>query len=152
MLFDNMLVSSPRTLGVFPATRSRRTGRESLPHARGGVSIPIIPNRLLLESSPRTWGCFRYLCSARHELQVFPTHVGVFPKNLTAMLSGCCLPHARGGVSVKTAAPATQRDSSTRPWGLLPPSLPRQMAHGFNIVPVWRDHKGGVVPGVVVGP
>ncbi len=62
------------------------------------------------------------------------------------------LPHARGGVSVKTAAPATQRDSSTRPWGLLPLSLPRQMAHGFNIVPVWRNHKGGVVPGVVVGP
>lgn len=26
------------------------------------------------------------------------------------------------------------------------------MAHGFNIVPVWRNHKGGVVTGVVVWP
>ncbi len=33
-----------------------------------------------------------------------------------------------------------------------PRSLPRQMAHGFNIVPVWRNHKGGVVTGVVVWP
>ncbi len=30
--------------------------------------------------------------------------------------------------------------------------LPRQMAHGFNIVPVWRNHKRGVVTGVVVWP
>ena len=32
--------------------------QESLPHARGGVSIPKAPRLEYEESSPRPWGCF----------------------------------------------------------------------------------------------
>ena len=31
------------------------------------------------KSSPRMWGCFQQRLRIEHEVQVFPTHVGVFP-------------------------------------------------------------------------
>ena len=54
-----------------------------------------------IESSPRSWGCFRNPPGYGHTGRVFPTLVGVF---LGRGLSGVhisSLPHARGGVSVR---------------------------------------------------
>ena len=50
----------------------------SLPHARGGVSAVKEAQKIMGESSPRTWGCF--YCGAVWDDgdRVFPTHVGVF--------------------------------------------------------------------------
>ena len=48
---------------------------------------------------------------------VFPTHVGVFPRNSRKGTPRLCLPHARGGVSFFVTYPATYWMSSPRTWG-----------------------------------
>ncbi len=53
-----------------------------------------------IESSPRSWGCFRNPPGYGHTGRVFPTLVGVFPLCLSGVHISS-LPHARGGVSVR---------------------------------------------------
>ncbi len=48
---------------------------------------------------------------------VFPTHVGVFPKQGDMLDQICSLPHARGGVSPSHLQPRPNRTSSPRTWG-----------------------------------
>ena len=52
---------------------------ESLPHARGGVSVPAGPSIAVRMSSPRPWGCFQRHIRFKGDIVVFPTPVGVFP-------------------------------------------------------------------------
>ena len=107
----------PTHVGVFPSGRSTSIPTTRLPHARGGVSVRGGHPLHDLESSPRTWGCFRSCMISGRVGKVFPTHVGVF---LRADLAGGLikrLPHARGGVS---ACPFERRhtfESSPRTWG-----------------------------------
>ena len=49
----------PTHVGVFLTLIGVPVIRESLPHARGGVSFLKCPVFEFVESSPRTWGCFR---------------------------------------------------------------------------------------------
>ncbi|SMG65755.1 conserved hypothetical protein [methanotrophic bacterial endosymbiont of Bathymodiolus sp.] len=88
-----------------------------LPHARGGVSFAISHVAFFLTSSPRPWGCF-YMPDCKSGLHtVFPTPVGVFPKDksISDALNG--LPHARGGVSYSFLVSKEMAESSPRPWG-----------------------------------
>ena len=88
-----------------------------LPHARGGVSLPlseIAPTRV---SSPRPWGCFFFHISSPFEGFVFPTPVGVFLGVRLVPGAWQGLPHARGGVSAFTIAWQMPIASSPRPWG-----------------------------------
>ena len=111
----------PTLVGVFPSRGCRSNQGWSLPHARGGVSTTpkcIFP---CWWSSPRSWGCFRFirqlhrpqpgLPHARGGVShfclrsiqrsgVFPTLVGVFPLTDETKLEAIGLPHARGGVSI----------------------------------------------------
>ncbi|SYE96427.1 Domain of uncharacterised function (DUF2825) [Klebsiella pneumoniae] len=48
----------PTHVGVFLTTPGGMITYDSLPHARGGVSISEWPNDAAVWSSPRTWGCF----------------------------------------------------------------------------------------------
>mgnify|MGYP001806376646 CR=1 FL=1 len=48
----------PTPVGVFLADANPTTPPMSLPHARGGVSQCKVVAVLLVESSPRPWGCF----------------------------------------------------------------------------------------------
>lgn len=64
--------------------------------------------------------------------------------HFNGLLSALISRSAESDTSIPSAFPRT--------WEFFPLSLPRQMAHGFNIVPVWRNHKRGVVTGVVVWP
>ena len=48
----------PTPVGVFPITCSLAQGLICLPHARGGVSNPLVSGLLNRLSSPRPWGCF----------------------------------------------------------------------------------------------
>ena len=50
----------PTHVGVFPRWITELMQRESLPHARGGVSTDMPMSALLQWSSPRTWGCFSF--------------------------------------------------------------------------------------------
>ena len=78
-------------------------------------------------SSPRPWGCF---CEPRRRpevSEVFPTPVGVFPYVSAALRLSCCLPHARGGVSVCQACDEFALLSSPRPWGGVSLVLRRQL-------------------------
>ena len=52
-------------------------------------------------SSPRPWGCFSVDINFSGEAAVFPTPVGVFPYILGMISRRGCLPHARGGVSIR---------------------------------------------------
>ena len=138
MLFDNMLVSSPRTWGCFPFFASPRYIPSVFP-----THVGVFPEWFkflahAFASSPRTWGCFQPRRDGRERREglpharggvsasaitgltsrvVFPTHVGVFPECGFTTASRTSLPHARGGVSriaIKVVKPSW---SSPRTWG-----------------------------------
>ena len=107
----------PTPVGVFLVCRVSRGDKKGLPHARGGVSFIGKYCFDIKVSSPRPWGCF----SSRHNHpttgRVFPTPVGVFLVRSGAFAFGCCLPHARGGVSKVIKNNPELSMSSPRPWG-----------------------------------
>ena len=88
-----------------------------LPHARGGVSNGASSTNCTTESSPRPWGCFLYMASAMALSSVFPTPVGVFPRHFHCAYFRSCLPHARGGVSLRKIYITVSTPSSPRTWG-----------------------------------
>ena len=90
----------PTHVGVFPYFCDLHNFCVGLPHARGGVSRFGCIRRFPSESSPRTWGCFRYSVVRGSFPVVVPTHVGVFLTSERFSGLSRCLPHARGGVSV----------------------------------------------------
>ena len=123
----------PTHVGVFPSSQRSSGLGNSLPHARGGVSLRRCNRRRSAASSPRTWGCF--LCgSAEFEgAGVFPTHVGVFPPRTCQVLVMWCLPHARGGVSAAAVDVGDVVTSSPRTWGCFC-NPPLQTRH-FRVFP-----------------
>ena len=50
-------------------------------------------------------------------IEVFPTHVGVFPRQGCSRQDSTRLPHARGGVSVQCGFLPYAKASSPRTWG-----------------------------------
>ena len=73
-------------------------------------------------SSPRAWGCF---CNRQVVLldgAVFPTRVGVFLVCACGNQDCKCLPHARGGVSIRQRHTGDRSESSPRAWGCFPVS------------------------------
>ncbi len=71
----------------------------------------------MLVSSPHAWGCFlRRAALCAFEI-VFPTCVGVFPPDWSAVSIVYCLPHMRGGVSPVTASVKDTATSSPHAWG-----------------------------------
>ncbi len=109
----------PTPVGVFPPFGVIEPSELSLPHARGGVSACTISagKNLCLPharggvsdqtstasertwSSPRPWGCFLCGLAEWQGTNVFPTPVGVFLAQDSALPALVGLPHARGGVS-----------------------------------------------------
>ena len=81
---DAVAAVFPTLVGVFPLQRGYAEGAFCLPHARGGVSVTpssTLPGHL---SSPRSWGCFTGDAQPQQGLPVFPTLVGVFPRQSPA--------------------------------------------------------------------
>ena len=91
--------------------------RTSLPHACGGVSGFAAILIGFTESSPRMWGCFFPMPVDKSDLEVFPTHVGVFLRRGRRFTKSVSLPHACGGVSFDPTAPTDGDRSSPRMWG-----------------------------------
>ena len=116
----------PTPVGVFLRIYSFCTATLRLPHARGGVSVPMPPGCPVFQSSPRPWGCFFARLLSFDARTVFPTPVGVFPHPVLRAHPFRRLPHARGGVSPLRCGYHTQQPSSPRPWGCFRPasSLP----------------------------
>ena len=99
-------------MGVFLKSNFFLWSPDSLPHARGGVSIFTYKSRSTITSSPRTWGCFR--------------------SGTCQWVSQLCLPHARGGVSETNGLLIRGKGSSPRTWGcFLWIARPRQRAEVF---------------------
>ena len=94
-----------------------RLRRSSLPHVRGGVSLGGRDVGRGERSSPRPWGCFRFLGLLLFPIGVFPTSVGVFLAPLRLWPASMCLPHVRGGVSESSLERSCPIRSSPRPWG-----------------------------------
>ena len=107
----------PTPVGVFPFKDKMQPCLLSLPHARGGVSLPGYFRHNYGPSSPRPWGCFLRLRGVPCPDTVFPTPVGVFPKSGKRRADPACLPHARGGVSIAKQLKDAMTRSSPRPWG-----------------------------------
>ena len=76
----------PTPVGVFPWKLLSCRQEQSLPHARGGVSLLLDFFYCWNMSSPRPWGCFQIKSSLLYSLGVFPTPVGVFPPRLRLAL------------------------------------------------------------------
>ena len=89
--------------------------RQSLPHARGGVSGYEKIKEAARLSSPRPWGCFLNTLAVIEFHLVFPTPVGVFPTRFLRLQAKSRLPHARGGVSAEKSEKTEPAPSSPRP-------------------------------------
>ena len=123
----------PTHVGVFLTDRVLHLAGTRLPHARGGVSMVSPAVMLCSSSSPRTWGCFFMNSKFMGMVYVFPTHVGVFPKEERDQWRERRLPHARGGVSDGGKKILTHAESSPRTWGCF---LPRQsIPRPFEVFP-----------------
>ncbi len=107
----------PTHVGVFLAEVPLPTPTDSLPHARGGVSLLILQASCPFSSSPRTWGCFSSSTLRRIRLSVFPTHVGGVPQFWFCHHPALGLPHACGGVSIYGQCRVFPDLSSPRMWG-----------------------------------
>ena len=92
----------PTPVGVFPKADVAQEAAIGLPHARGGVSQGRTRSSQGARSSPRPWGCFLVGSEEALRTLVFPTPVGVFPLNFWIDRGRDGLPHARGGVSIRT--------------------------------------------------
>jgi hypothetical protein len=91
----------PAHAGVFLAVCPFKEWKNSLPRARGGVSIQWVQGKLQVKSSPRTRGCFQITMYTGIDSKVFPAHAGVFLYLHYQENGGDGLPRARGGVSSK---------------------------------------------------
>ena len=107
----------PTRVGVFLSTYSSIPTNISLPHPRGGVSLPRSFSFLLYVSSPPAWGCFRHHLGSLRKQGVFPTRVGVFLKAESKRLARKGLPHPRGGVSRSFSRGTGYATSSPPAWG-----------------------------------
>ena len=108
----------PHVRGGVSLSRMQLGGcRGSLPHVRGGVSNFAEKGGRRHASSPRAWGCFFAVPPEARRQGVFPTCVGVFPRQATGEGASSRLPHVRGGVSGKSKAGLLRPLSSPRAWG-----------------------------------
>jgi len=107
----------PMHVGVFLKHLQTDIVVQSLPHARGGVSIMKALNQKETESSPCTWGCFCWDVDKIDSWVVFPMHVGVFLLQNGFVITWLRLPHARGGVSDRKIKRALLVKSSPCTWG-----------------------------------
>jgi len=122
----------PTSVGVFPDQELRVRRNRCLPHVRGGVSWRLVLLLVQGSSSPRPWGCFRWLRVQVTPGSVFPTSVGVFPNTPLAQNALNGLPHVRGGVSKGQAKDPLVFLSSPRPWGCFRLRvLPDRIRHVF---------------------
>ena len=110
----------PTRVGVFPPAQLAAQRRQGPPHASGGVSSTAYYSTHSRRSSPREWGCFRYIIVTRRYLRVLPTRVGVFPSPMGAAPRMSGPPHASGGVSDDFGDGALEGVSSPREWGCFP--------------------------------
>ncbi len=115
-----LLMVFPTPVGVFPPSKCVHIWHESLPHARGGVSLAGSADPMDCLSSPRPWGCFYTQVRILSLISVFPTPVGVFLMAWPLATPSACLPHARGGVSYIVMGGGSVDESSPRPWGCFP--------------------------------
>ena len=74
----------PTHVGVFRSKTDEDPRGIRLPHACGGVSKVSRIRDIIMESSPRMWGCFSDPWAKNQPSSVFPTHVGVFPWSRSA--------------------------------------------------------------------
>ena len=74
----------PTLVGVFPSRGRPPLEEGSLPHARGGVSLMSLDKLCPPRSSPRSWGCFLARAPDDTASKVFPTLVGVLPRQSPA--------------------------------------------------------------------
>ena len=102
---------------IFLPTLKKTIKSRCLPHARGGVSADGTPVLLIMQSSPRPWGCFWGREWGARPTGVFPTPVGVFLARHSLWRRRASLPHARGGVSPRYQEKFREWLSSPRPWG-----------------------------------
>ena len=107
----------PTLVGVFLAFSQDVKDLLRLPHARGGVSHACPSSPSTSTSSPRSWGCFCLDLPQKTYSWVFPTLVGVFPRQQVLNLETRGLPHARGGVSRLHKRGLFPGLSSPRSWG-----------------------------------
>ena len=107
----------PTCVGVFLCASVPGCSGCSLPHVRGGVSLVHPADEVVIKSSPRAWGCFPMTLRLCHGMTVFPTCVGVFPRQATGEGASSRLPHVRGGVSTREDYYRIRSLSSPRAWG-----------------------------------
>ena len=129
--------SSPRTWGTLPSlvkprracrfipthvgnthTPIAKTAPQTVhPHARGEHVSFLLLMRLIIGSSPRTWGTQHKLVIWRQASRFIPTHVGNTPSQLCCSAANSVHPHARGEHACAFVALPSISGSSPRTWG-----------------------------------
>ena len=107
----------PTRVGVFLSWENCVRKDVSFPHASGGVSFYSWGFPFLSKFSPREWGCFYLHSKNTGSGKVFPTRVGVFPRERKPASMQNCFPHASGGVSGNSCVLVFWQQFSPREWG-----------------------------------
>ncbi len=102
---------------MFPVLLSFSPRSTSLPHRRGDVSDGTAVYDYSDRSSPQAWGCFQKGIPFGIPLEVFPTGVGMFLRNLLRVAYIYGLPHRRGDVSDYDCLWVRFHGSSPQAWG-----------------------------------
>ena len=89
----------PAHAGMFLAPRRVPWKVDSLPRARGDVSLPARKQNAAAQPSPRTRGCFSGLYALIFGSKAFPAHAGMFLVCVFVLIPHARLPRARGDVS-----------------------------------------------------
>ena len=90
----------PTCVGMF-LTEVICQGRRRFPHVCGDVSSNKVKQEKNWLFSPRVWGCFLYINLYTGADYVFPTCVGMFPKQKDKVEAKRGFPHVCGDVSYK---------------------------------------------------
>ena len=107
----------PTHVGVYRLRIWSSIGWTSFPHACGGVPTNISTISLLLQFSPRMWGCTCYIGYPECFDRVFPTHVGVYLVAERLKTRTVSFPHACGGVPHIQVPIILVDQFSPRMWG-----------------------------------
>ena len=112
-----MFTILPTRVGVFPSMTSSAQSSTHFPHTSGGVSECENNSWLYGIFSPHEWGCFLRATREAGVRKIFPTQVGVFPRDGACGMTASYFPHTSGGVSEEVSNGGTIPTFSPHEWG-----------------------------------
>ena len=107
----------PTPVGMIRNHAKKRHPVRASPHARGDVPPDFIDQMIVVDFSPRPWGCSVAPRPGAGQGSLLPTPVGMFRRSRASSSRPATSPHARGDVPCSVAWQSQPLSFSPRPWG-----------------------------------